>query len=125
MIFFRKPLHTFRDHALASSPPRQARYRKARATMRTHAATILLTLVGSAALAAMTVVALAQGVPRPVQAPPGPQGAAPGTPPAPGGVELIDPAVLRVCADPNNMPFSNEAGEGFENKIAALLAKEL
>jgi mxaJ protein len=32
---------------------------------------------------------------------------------------------LRVCADPNNMPFSNERQEGFENKLAALLAKEL
>lgn len=31
---------------------------------------------------------------------------------------------LRVCADPNNMPFSNRAGEGFENKIAELLAKD-
>jgi mxaJ protein len=34
-------------------------------------------------------------------------------------------AVLRVCADPNNLPFSNERGEGFENKIAQLLANEL
>jgi quinoprotein dehydrogenase-associated probable ABC transporter substrate-binding protein len=33
--------------------------------------------------------------------------------------------VLRVCADPNNMPFSNERGEGFENKIAELIAKDL
>src|SRR5205823_11316691 len=33
--------------------------------------------------------------------------------------------VLRVCADPNNLPFSNERGEGFENKIAELLAHEL
>lgn len=32
---------------------------------------------------------------------------------------------LRVCADPNNLPFSNERGEGFENKIAAILADEL
>ena len=30
-------------------------------------------------------------------------------------LELIDPKVLRVCADPNNMPFSTERGEGFEN----------
>jgi hypothetical protein len=28
----------------------------------------------------------------------------------------------RVCADPNNLPFSNERREGFENKIAELLA---
>jgi mxaJ protein len=33
--------------------------------------------------------------------------------------------VLRVCADPNNLPFSNRAGEGFENKIAELVAAEL
>ena len=32
---------------------------------------------------------------------------------------------LRVCQDPNNLPFSNRALEGFENKIAALLATEL
>ena len=98
--------------------------------MRTRAATILLTLVSSAAVAAMTVAALAQGVPRPAQeqpaqAAPGPQGAPSGNPPTQGAFELVDPTVLRVCADPNNMPFSNEAGEGFENKIAALLAKEL
>ena len=33
--------------------------------------------------------------------------------------------VLRVCADPNNLPFSNERLEGFENKIADLLAQDL
>jgi quinoprotein dehydrogenase-associated probable ABC transporter substrate-binding protein len=33
--------------------------------------------------------------------------------------------VLRVCQDPNNLPFSNRAGEGFENKIAELFAAEL
>src|SRR5687768_3826509 len=33
--------------------------------------------------------------------------------------------VLRVCADPNNLPFSNDAGEGFENKIAELVASTL
>jgi quinoprotein dehydrogenase-associated probable ABC transporter substrate-binding protein len=32
---------------------------------------------------------------------------------------------LRVCADPNNLPFSNEKGEGFENKIATLLGKDM
>ncbi|HVG54406.1 MAG TPA: hypothetical protein VM846_08265, partial [Vicinamibacterales bacterium] len=31
---------------------------------------------------------------------------------------------FRVCADPENMPFSNDKGEGFENKIAALVAKD-
>jgi len=33
--------------------------------------------------------------------------------------------VLRVCADPNNLPFSNQRLEGFENKIAELLAQDL
>jgi mxaJ protein len=33
--------------------------------------------------------------------------------------------VLRVCADPDNLPFSNEKGEGFDNKIAALIASDL
>jgi quinoprotein dehydrogenase-associated probable ABC transporter substrate-binding protein len=32
---------------------------------------------------------------------------------------------LRVCADPNNLPFSNDRGEGFENELAQLLAREL
>jgi mxaJ protein len=32
---------------------------------------------------------------------------------------------LRVCADPNNLPFTNAKGEGFENKLAALLARDL
>lgn len=40
-------------------------------------------------------------------------------------VELIDPEVLRVCADPNNMPFSNEKEEGFEQALAKLLAPKL
>jgi mxaJ protein len=33
--------------------------------------------------------------------------------------------VLRVCADPDNMPFSNKQGEGFENKLAQLIAERL
>jgi mxaJ protein len=32
---------------------------------------------------------------------------------------------LKVCADPNNLPFSNRAGEGFENRIAQLVARDL
>jgi mxaJ protein len=35
------------------------------------------------------------------------------------------PGVLRVCADPNNLPFSNQRLEGFENRIAALVAREM
>jgi quinoprotein dehydrogenase-associated probable ABC transporter substrate-binding protein len=44
---------------------------------------------------------------------------------AQGSIELIDPHVFRACADPHALPFSNEAGEGFENKIAELLAHKL
>jgi mxaJ protein len=32
---------------------------------------------------------------------------------------------LRVCADPNNLPFSNQQQQGFENRIAALIAKDM
>ena len=39
--------------------------------------------------------------------------------------DLVDRSALRVCADPNNLPFSNQAGEGFENKVAELLAEDL
>lgn len=34
------------------------------------------------------------------------------------------PGTIRVCADPDNMPLSNQKGEGFEQKIAELVAKE-
>ena len=45
---------------------------------------------------------------------------------APGlAMAAEDPALLRVCAPKDNLPFSNEKGEGFENKIAELLAQEL
>jgi mxaJ protein len=37
---------------------------------------------------------------------------------------LEKPGVIRVCADPDNMPLSNQKGEGFEQKIAELVAKE-
>jgi len=40
-------------------------------------------------------------------------------------IELVDPKVLRVCADPRNLPFSDEKGEGFENKLAELFAEKL
>jgi len=39
--------------------------------------------------------------------------------------DLVNRTALRVCADPANMPFSNEKGEGFENKIADIVAGEL
>jgi len=42
--------------------------------------------------------------------------------------ESAEPAAggaLRVCADPDNMPFSNAEGQGFENKLAELIAETL
>jgi len=39
--------------------------------------------------------------------------------------ELISRTELRVCADPRNLPFSNEAREGFENKIAEIIGADL
>jgi quinoprotein dehydrogenase-associated probable ABC transporter substrate-binding protein len=41
------------------------------------------------------------------------------------GAEPAGSLSLRVCADPENMPFSNETGEGFENKLAELIAQQL
>ncbi|HJQ19045.1 MAG TPA: quinoprotein dehydrogenase-associated putative ABC transporter substrate-binding protein [Gemmatimonadaceae bacterium] len=38
--------------------------------------------------------------------------------------DAATPRVLRVCADPNNLPFSNARGEGFENRIAQMVAKD-
>jgi hypothetical protein len=42
-----------------------------------------------------------------------------------GSLELVDPNVFRACGDPRNLPFSNEKGEGFENKLAELFATKL
>jgi len=39
--------------------------------------------------------------------------------------DLVDRSAFRVCADPNNLPFSNQAGKGFENQVAELLARDL
>ncbi|MER8375666.1 substrate-binding domain-containing protein [Mesorhizobium sp. M1338] len=38
--------------------------------------------------------------------------------------ELVDPDILRVCADPSNMPFTDQSGQGFENKLAELVARK-
>jgi quinoprotein dehydrogenase-associated probable ABC transporter substrate-binding protein len=35
--------------------------------------------------------------------------------------DIVDRSALKVCADPNNLPFSNEKKQGFENKIADLM----
>ena len=50
-----------------------------------------------------------------------------------GGVASVSPLPvsrggareLRVCADPNNLPFSNRRGEGLENRLAELIARDL
>jgi mxaJ protein len=47
-------------------------------------------------------------------------GAAPAQP-----ADNPQPSVLRVCQDPNNLPFSSTSGQGFENKIAELFAREM
>jgi quinoprotein dehydrogenase-associated probable ABC transporter substrate-binding protein len=39
--------------------------------------------------------------------------------------DLVSRSEFRVCADPHNLPFSNDQLQGFENKIAALIAKDL
>jgi mxaJ protein len=36
----------------------------------------------------------------------------------------LKPGLLRVCADMDNLPFSNQKGEGYENKIAQFIAQE-
>lgn len=41
------------------------------------------------------------------------------------GTDVHTSNVLRVCADPNNMPFSNHAEQGFENRIAKILGQTL
>ncbi len=48
----------------------------------------------------------------------------------PGGTwaqttDLVDRSALRVCSDPANLPFSNQKGEGFENRLADLIGKKL
>src|ERR1700730_4398248 len=40
-------------------------------------------------------------------------------------IELVDPQGLPGCAAPRTLPFSNEKGEGFENKLAELFAEKL
>jgi mxaJ protein len=42
-----------------------------------------------------------------------------------GSCNLVQPRTLTACADPNNLPFSNRAGQGFENKLAQMIAADL
>ena len=48
-----------------------------------------------------------------------------GRPAAAQTADIVDRTALRVCADPGNLPFSNEKKEGFENKIADLMGAAL
>src|SRR4051812_36162158 len=38
---------------------------------------------------------------------------------------LLPAATLRVCADPNSLPFSNQRGDGIENRLAQIVARDL
>jgi len=69
-----------------------------------------MTLQHSFSRTALVLLAVLPLAPRPIQAQLRPNVAKPG--------------VIRVCADPDNMPLSNQKGEGFEQKIAELIAKE-
>lgn len=61
---------------------------------------------------------------RPAQAPPPVRHLV--VPPAESAeVPTAEPGVLRVCADPNNFPFSDRAQAGFENRLAELVARQL
>lgn len=51
--------------------------------------------------------------------------AGPGEAAETGRADLVNREVLRVCSDPANLPFSNQAQQGFENRIAELVADEL
>jgi mxaJ protein len=42
-----------------------------------------------------------------------------------GSCRYLPPKTLTVCADPNNLPFSNRAGRGFENRLAEIVARDL
>jgi quinoprotein dehydrogenase-associated probable ABC transporter substrate-binding protein len=74
---------------------------------------------------ATSAVAQAFGQGAPGQGAPGQGAPGLGAPGLGASVELVDPHVLRVCADPHNLPLSDEQGAGFENKIAELLARKL
>ncbi|MCW0374177.1 quinoprotein dehydrogenase-associated putative ABC transporter substrate-binding protein [Xanthomonas sacchari] len=59
------------------------------------------------------------------RAPAAPPAAAAPASAAPATTLPADAPVLRVCADPGNMPLSDRAGEGFQNKIAQVVAAEM
>lgn len=70
------------------------------------------------------VLALATGGTAPARAAAGPVHLV--VPPlAPDAAPAAAPQVLRVCADPNNLPFSDREGRGFENRLAEIVAHDL
>ncbi|MDN4040114.1 quinoprotein dehydrogenase-associated putative ABC transporter substrate-binding protein [Massilia sp. YIM B02443] len=82
-----------------------------------------------AGLAWLVLPAVAQSQAQPsAQSPAQSPNQAPAQTPAQSPPEASGPGsdkVLRVCQDPNNLPFSHRSQSGFENKIAALFAQEL
>lgn len=80
--------------------------------LRKHGLTAAVAIVGLLVVAAMTIVAAHRGG-SPVDARQGGDGAGASVP------------ALRVCSDPNNLPYSNAREEGFENRIAEIIADEL
>jgi len=86
------------------------------------------TLRGSLVAAALIFAGTATADETPAATAPAAGGAAAAVPAAAAPVVGMPPGaddVLRVCADPNNMPLSDNKGEGYENKIAELLAHDL
>jgi quinoprotein dehydrogenase-associated probable ABC transporter substrate-binding protein len=91
------------------------------------AALVLVSFCGLAGLPVGAAVAQGGPVPpaaAPAAAPP-PVGARPVFRGPADRADLVNRQVLRVCSDPANMPFSNDKLEGFENKIAEIVADEL
>ncbi|HET7307431.1 MAG TPA: quinoprotein dehydrogenase-associated putative ABC transporter substrate-binding protein [Gammaproteobacteria bacterium] len=70
-------------------------------------------VIATALLAAVFIILMLSATAHAAHA--GPRGAKPARP----------GAALRVCADPNDLPFSNQAREGFENKLADMVGKAL
>jgi mxaJ protein len=80
--------------------------------------------IAGACVVTLSLLGIARAQDKPDQPPPGcasPTTLVATNPPADGSPRKV----LRISADPNNLPFTNERLEGFENKIAALLAREL
>lgn len=82
-------------------------------------------LAATLALAAAAGAVAASTTIRAQPAPPPVTNAAPAQGRGQAPFELVDPKVFRVCGDPRNLPFSDEQGRGFENKLAELFAKAL